>query len=80
MELLDQPWPEVDPLALVQDDIELVVQVNGKLRAQIRVPKEADRTTIEQMALDHAHIQKTITGQSVKKIIVIPGRLVNIVV
>ncbi|WP_430229506.1 leucine--tRNA ligase [Nitrosomonas communis] len=79
-ELLDQPWPKVDPLALVQDDIELVVQVNGKLRAQIRVPKEADRTTIEHMALDHAHIQKTITGQSVKKIIVVPGRLVNIVV
>ncbi|AKH37082.1 MULTISPECIES: leucine--tRNA ligase [Nitrosomonas] len=79
-ELLDQPWPNVDPLALVQDDIELVVQVNGKLRAQIRVPKEADRTTIEHMALDHAHIQKTITGQSVKKIIVVPGRLVNIVV
>lgn len=79
-ELLDQPWPEVDPMALVQDDIELVVQVNGKLRAQIRVPKEADRTTIEHMALAHTHIQKTITGQSVKKIIVVPGRLVNIVV
>ncbi len=79
-ELLDQSWPKVDPLALVQDDIELVVQVNGKLRAQIRVPKDADRTTIERIALDHAHIQKTITGQSVKKVIVVPGRLVNIVV
>ncbi|MDV6343356.1 leucine--tRNA ligase [Nitrosomonas sp. Is37] len=79
-ELLDQPWPKVDPLALAQDDIELVVQVNGKLRAQIRVAKDADRATIERTALDHAHIQKTITGQSVKKVIVVPGRLVNIVV
>lgn len=79
-ELLDQAWPKVDPQALVQDDIELVVQVNGKLRAQIRVAREADRATIERTALSHEHIQKTIAGQTVKKIIVVPGRLVNIVV
>ena len=64
----------------MQDDIELVVQVNGKLRAQIRVAREADRATIERTALAHEHIQKTIAGQTVKKIIVVPGRLVNIVV
>ncbi|PTR04542.1 leucyl-tRNA synthetase [Nitrosomonas nitrosa] len=79
-ELLDQAWPKADPQALVQDDIELVVQVNGKLRAQIRVAREADRATIERTALSHEHIQKTIAGQAVKKIIVVPGRLVNIVV
>ncbi|MCW5598278.1 MAG: leucine--tRNA ligase [Nitrosomonas sp.] len=79
-ELLDQAWPKADPQALVQDDIELVVQVNGKLRAQIRVAREADRATIERTALAHEHIQKTIAGQTVKKIIVVPGRLVNIVV
>nr|WP_281722342.1 leucine--tRNA ligase [Nitrosomonas nitrosa] len=79
-ELLDQAWPKADPKALVQDDIELVVQVNGKLRAQIRVAREADRATIERTALSHEHIQKTIAGQAVKKIIVVPGRLVNIVV
>jgi leucyl-tRNA synthetase len=79
-ELLDQAWPKADPQALLQDDIELVVQVNGKLRAQIRVAKDADRPTIERIALDHEHIQKTIAGQSVKKVIVVPGRLINIVV
>jgi leucyl-tRNA synthetase len=79
-ELLDQSWPKADPQALLQDDIELVVQVNGKLRAQIRVAKDADRATIERIALDHEHIQKTIAGQSVKKVIVVPGRLINIVV
>ncbi|MCW5600857.1 leucine--tRNA ligase [Nitrosomonas sp.] len=79
-ELLDQAWPKADPQALVQDDIELVVQVNGKLRAQIRVAREADRATIERTALAHEHIQKTIAGQTMKKIIVVPGRLVNIVV
>ena len=79
-ELLDQAWPKADPQALVQDDIELVVQVNGKLRAQIRVAREADRTTIERTALAHEHIQKTIAGQTVKKIIMVPGRLINIVV
>jgi leucyl-tRNA synthetase len=79
-ELLDQAWPKADPQALLQDDIELVVQVNGKLRAQIRVAKDADRATIERIALDHEHIQKTIAGQSVKKVIVVPGRLINIVV
>lgn len=79
-ELLDQAWPKANPQALVQDDIELVVQVNGKLRAQIRVAREADRATIERTALAHEHIQKTIAGQTVKKIIVVPGRLVNIVV
>lgn len=80
MELLDQAWPKADPQALVQDDIELVVQVNGKLRAQIRVAKDADRATIEQIALAHEHIQRMITGQPVKKVIVVPGRLINIVV
>lgn len=80
MELLDQAWPKADPQALVQDDIELVVQVNGKLRAQIRVAKDADRATIEQIALAHEHIQKIIAGQPVKKVIVVPARLINIVV
>ncbi len=79
-ELLDQSWPKADPQALLQDDIELVVQVNGKLRAQIRVAKDADRAAIERIALNHEHIKKTIAEQSVKKVIVVPGRLINIVV
>jgi leucyl-tRNA synthetase len=79
-ELLDQPWPSVDPDALVQDSIELVVQVNGKLRGHLRVPASASREEIEAMALADPTVQKFLNGQTPKKIIVVPGRLVNIVV
>lgn len=79
-ELLDQPWPQADPTALVQDEIELVVQVNGKLRGQIRIAKDAERATIERLALANDQVQKFVAGQMVKKVVVVPGRLVNIVV
>ena len=79
-ELLDQPWPEADKKILVQDEIEMVVQVNGKLRGQIRVVKEAERETIERIALDNEQVKKFITGHEIKKIIVVPKRLVNIVI
>ena len=79
-ELLDQPWPQADKQALIQDEIELVVQINGKLRGQIRIAREADQAAIEQAALVHEHIQKNIAGKPVRKIIIVPGRLVNIVV
>jgi leucyl-tRNA synthetase len=73
-------WPEPDPAALEQDEIELVVQVNGKLRGSIRVPKAADRGAIEQLALSNPNVQKFVAGQNVKKVVVVPGRLVNLVV
>lgn len=79
-ELLDQPWPQADEQALVQDEITLVVQVNGKLRGHIEVAKEADRESIEHAALAEEHVQKIIAGQPVKKIIVVSGKLVNIVI
>jgi leucyl-tRNA synthetase len=79
-ELSDQPWPQVDNTALVQDDITLVVQVNGKLRGQIRVAKNAERTAIEQIALENEQVIKHINDRVIKKIIVVPDRLVNIVV
>ena len=79
-ELLEQSWPEVDHSALVQDTIDLVIQVNGKLRGQINVAKDADRAMIEQLALQHENVLKIVTGIPVKKIIVVPGRLINIVV
>ncbi len=79
-ELLDHPWPQADRAALVQDEIELVLQVNGKLRGQIRVAKDAERATIEQLALANDQVQKFVAGQTVKKVVVVPGRLVNIVV
>jgi len=79
-ELFDQPWPQADKQALVQDEIEIVVQVNGKLRGQIRIAREADQAVIEQAALAHEHVQKNIAGRPVRKVIIVPGRLVNIVV
>ena len=79
-ELLAQPWPQADQSALVQDEIKLVVQVNGKLRGQIHVVKDMDRKTIEQTALENEHVQKFVEGAPIKKIIVVPGKLVNIVI
>ena len=66
--------------ALVTDEIELVVQVNGKLRASIRVPATADKAAIEQAAISDANVQKFVAGQAVKRVIVVPGKLVNVVV
>jgi leucyl-tRNA synthetase len=77
-DILDAPWPQVDPSALEQAEIELMIQVNGKLRGSIKVAKDADKATIEAIALAHEHVQKFIEGTP-KKIIVVPGKLVNIV-
>ncbi|MEX0960722.1 MAG: leucine--tRNA ligase [Burkholderiales bacterium] len=79
-DLLDAAWPEVDESALQRDEIELVLQVNGKLRGNILVPNEASRTIVEGLALESEAAKKYVAGQPVKKIVVIPGRLVNIVV
>jgi leucyl-tRNA synthetase len=78
--LLDQPWPVVDKSALVQDEIQLVVQVNGKLRGHIHVPSSATREQIELCALADETVQKFVNGQKPKKVVVVPGRLVNVVV
>ncbi len=79
-DILHAPWPEPDPRALEQDEITLVVQVNGKLRGEIRVPKTADKSAIERVALADNAVRKHIEGKEVKKIVVVPGRLVNVVV
>ncbi len=79
-DLLDAPWPEVDEAALVQDEIELVLQVAGKVRGAVRVAKDASREAIEQAALAHEMTAKFGEGKPVKKVIVVPGRLVNVVV
>jgi leucyl-tRNA synthetase len=73
-------FPKVDPAALKQDEIELVVQVNGKLRGAIRVPAGADKAAIEAAALANPDAQKFMDGKPAKKVVVVPGRLVNIVV
>jgi len=79
-DVMKAPWPEPDPAALEQDEIELVVQVNGKLRGSIRVPKAADKPAIEGLALANPNVRKFVAGQTVKKVVVVPGRLVNLVV
>ncbi len=78
-ELLDAPWPQVDASALVQDELELVLQINGKLRGALRVAASADRAAIEQAALASEEFQKFSEGRAAKKVIVVPGRLVNVV-
>jgi len=78
--LLDAPWPQVDDAALVQDEIELVLQINGKLRGSIRVAARADRAHIEAAALASAEFAKYAEGRPAKKVVVVPGRLVNIVI
>jgi leucyl-tRNA synthetase len=77
-DILDAPWPQVDPAALEQSEIELMVQVNGKLRGSIKVAKEADKAAIEAAALGNENVRKYVEGAP-KKIIVVPGKLVNIV-
>ncbi|MFZ6655564.1 leucine--tRNA ligase [Undibacterium sp. TJN19] len=77
-EIIDAPWPLVDEAALVQDEIELMVQVNGKLRGSIKVAKDADKATIEATALANESVQRFIEGAP-KKVIIVPGKLVNIV-
>ncbi|QDL36037.1 leucine--tRNA ligase [Rhodoferax sediminis] len=79
-ELLDAPWPQVDPQALEQDELELVLQVNGKLRGAIRVPAGASREAIERIATRSEAFIKVADGAKPKKIIVVPGRLVNVVI
>jgi leucyl-tRNA synthetase len=78
--LLDQPWPQVDRAALVQDQIELVVQVNGRLRGHIQVPANATPAEIEAAAVSHEAVIRFSNGQKAKKVVVVPGRLVNVVV
>lgn len=79
-DLLDAPWPQVDEAALVQDTIELMLQVNGKLRGAIQVAASADKATIEAAALSSADFARFSEGKAAKKVIVVPGRLVNVVV
>ncbi|MRV75455.1 leucine--tRNA ligase [Duganella sp. FT92W] len=78
-DLLNAPWPQVDASALEQSEIELMIQVNGKLRGSVKVPKAADKAAIEAAALAEESVQKFIEGTP-KKVIVVPGKLVNIVV
>ncbi|MBJ9977945.1 leucine--tRNA ligase [Pseudomonas sp. S75] len=77
--VIDAAWPEVDEAALVQDSLTLVVQVNGKLRGQVEMPASASREDIEQAARNNENVLRFIDGLTIRKVIVVPGKLVNIV-
>jgi leucyl-tRNA synthetase len=78
--LLQEPWPEVDEQAQVSLMLNMVIQVNGKLRSKLTITADTDRDTIQHLALADPNIQRYLTDRSVRKIIVVSGKLVNIVV
>ncbi len=78
-DIIDASWPQLDEGALVTDTIKMVIQINGKKRDEIEVSREADKQTIEQAALATEGAMRHLDGQPPKKVIVVPGRLVNIV-
>jgi leucyl-tRNA synthetase len=77
--VLDAGWPEVDESALAQDTIEYVVQVNGKLRGRVQLPAGADQAAIQEAALANDNVRRFVGDAQVRKVIVVPGKLVNIV-
>jgi leucyl-tRNA synthetase len=78
--LVDAPWPTVDEQALVRDEITVVVQVNGKKRAEVTVPADCDNSVLEAAALADDNVARAIEGKAIVKIVVVPGRLINFVV
>ncbi|MFT6386729.1 MAG: leucyl-tRNA synthetase [Cellvibrionaceae bacterium] len=78
--VIDQAWPTVDKAALVKSNITLIVQVNGKVRAKLDAPNDAPKEDLEALALTDEQVQKFIEGNTIRKVIVVPNKLVNIVV
>lgn len=77
--LANRAWPSFNDAFLVEDEVEIVVQVNGKLRGKITVSKDAPKEEIESLAQQDSNVQQHTEGKTIRKIIVVPGRLVNIV-
>ena len=73
------PWPVADEAMLVDDEVVMPIQINGKRRAEISVPKDMDKAEVEKLALAHHAVQKVLDGATPKKVIVVPGRIVNVV-
>ena len=78
-DIIQAPWPQLDENALARDEIDIVVQVNGKVRAKISVAADASKEAIEKTALTHDNVQRFTDGVTVRKVIVVPGKLVNVV-
>ncbi|HET9843891.1 MAG TPA: class I tRNA ligase family protein, partial [Gammaproteobacteria bacterium] len=77
--IADAVWPQVDLEALIKESIELVIQVNGKVRGKLEVPIHADQKAIESAVIENDNVKKHIEGKNIKKIIIIPNKLINIV-
>jgi leucyl-tRNA synthetase len=75
-----EPWPKFDPALTKADEIEVPVQINGKLRTKLTVPPDTDKAALEKIALADERVKSLIEGKQIKKIIVVPGKLVNIVI
>jgi leucyl-tRNA synthetase len=79
-DVMRAPWPQPDPAALEQDEVELVVQVNGVKRGTVRAPKSADQRALEAIVKSLDFVKKHIGDKGVRRVIVVPGRLINVVV
>jgi len=77
--LVDEPWPLVDPQALERDFINITIQVNSKVRAELTVAPDITAQLLEEQALSHPSVQKHVAGKNVKKVVIVPKKLVNIV-
>jgi leucyl-tRNA synthetase len=78
-EVTEHPWPEHDEHLLVEDEIEIVLQVNGKLRDKITVALDATDAALEAAALANTKVQNAVGGQTIRKVVVVPKKLVNVV-
>lgn len=78
-DILTAPWPSVDDKALVEDSKLIIVQVNGKLRTKLTVAADADKESVEALALSDENVAKFTDGKTVRKVIFVPGKLLNIV-
>jgi leucyl-tRNA synthetase len=78
--IIDCPWPQYDEQTLVRDSLEMVIQVNGKLRGKMQIKADADRTVCEEMALKNEQVRRYINDAPIKRVIVVPDKLVNIVI
>ncbi|MCV2881967.1 leucine--tRNA ligase [Actibacterium sp. XHP0104] len=78
--IADAPWPKADPAMLVEDTVTLPIQINGKRKAEISVPKDMPKEEVEKLALAHDAVVKALNGGAPKKLIVVPGRIINVVI
>ena len=78
--VLRSPWPEADPKAMIREEVTIVVQLNGKLKDKMELSKDLSKEELEKAVLNNPKIVQNLEGKTVKKVIVIPGKLVNIVI